>query len=252
MLSDEELVSAVRRSDEAWCAQLATAEPLDFGVAYAAVEHPDVAGASQLRDVWLAETSAESAYAQAEAYFSERGLRCDRWVPASGQAVDPVEGLLASKGWRRVEAVTGALMDWEATSRFAGGSIKVLPARAMKRAYRSTFEGEPEANTAAGVDRLNDAKFDGYVALCDGAPAGRAACLEVGDIARLADLFVIPEFRRRGVGGALAAHFVQIARRISPRAAVTACAANDAGARAFVERCGFACGPKLAAFERGE
>lgn len=249
MLSNEEIISAVRRSDQAMCEQIATWETLEYGVAFCNPEIPSFAGANQLRDVWLADMDGETAFARAEAYYAERGLTCLRWTPASGQAVEPVETLLAGKNWRRVENVAMGLKDWGASAAADDETVRVLPARAMRRAYGRTFEGD-STGESAGTERLNDAKHDAFVCTLNGEPAGRAAYVEVGDIARLADVFVLPGFRGRGVGRSLVGHFLQTARRLSPQVVVASCDSDDAAGRAFLAGHGFAeCGT-LKAFER--
>lgn len=231
------------------CEQIATWETLEFGVAFCCPEIPSFTGANQLRDVWLADIDGQTAFTRAEAYYAERGLTCLRWTPASGQAVEPVEALLTGKGWRRVETLAMGLRDWDASTLTDDESVRVLPARAMRKAYGKTFEGDPTGQ-AAGVERLNDAKHDAFVCTLDGEPAGRAAYVEVGDIARLADVFVLPRFRRRGVGRSLAGHFLRTARRLSPQAVVSSCESSDAAGRAFLEKHGFADCGKLSTFER--
>ncbi len=249
MLSNEEIVSAVRRSDQAMCEQLATWETLEYGVAFCCPELPSFAGANQLRDVWLADIDGETAFSRAEAYYAERALTCHRWTPASGQTADPVDALLTGKGWRRVDTLALGIKDWDAAVVTDDDSVRVLPARAMRRAYGKTFEGD-SADLAAGLERLNDGNHDAFVCTLDGEPAGRATYVEVGDIARLADVFVLPAYRRRGVGRALVGRFLQLARRLSPKSVVASCESSDAAGRAFLERHGFAKFGMVSAFER--
>lgn len=303
-------MAAVRRSDQALCEQVSTWESLDYGVAHWSEDCPELADGNQLRDVWLATMDGAAALAACDAFFGERGLTCQRWTPASGQAIEPVEAIMRQRGWRCVRSAAMGLRDWNAGESEAGGpsaltglnlrvdeavasllhrrpasdatgetpvppqgtappanpkskgrrhtgggdSIRVLPARAMKKAYRATFDGSRDAASAeavrAGIARLDDPNYDSFVAMVGDVPAGRAAYLEVGDIARLADVFVLPEFRRRGVGRALAARFAQLARRLTPRVAVASCDCEDAAAVAFLERCGFAAVGTLTAFDR--
>ena len=253
MSRPDETLSAVRRSDEAWCGQLAVAEPLAFGVAFAATGHPAAPGATQLRDVRLADVSGEAAFAQAEAHFAQAGAACDRWVPASGQPVEPVAALLTPRGWRRVERCAFALQAAAGTARSETSTpddMRILPARAMRKAYAATFAEEPAAARDAALDRLNDANLDAFVAVAGGRAVGRAAYLEVGDIARLIDVRVLADDRRRGVGRRLAAQFVRLAGRLLPRAAVAACDADDAAARAYLSACGFVEDGRLIEFRR--
>lgn len=248
-LPNSETPSAVRRTEQALCEQLSTWESSEYGVAFWSADFPDLASCNQLRDAWLSTVDAETAFERTEAFYTQKGLTCRRWTTAAGQTVEPVEALLASKGWRRIETTAWRLERWDAADG-ADPSIRVLPARAMKRAFQKTFEGATDAEQGAAVERLNDTNHEALVAMIDGKPVGRGAYLEVGDIARLTDVFVLPAHRRRGVGSALAAHFLRTARRLSPRVVVAACRSDDPGARTFLERCGFAPDGALVAFDR--
>ena len=68
-----DISAAVRRSDQVLCEQLATWEPLEFGVAYRSPEHATLAAANQLRDVWLETVPGETAYERTEAHFAAHG-----------------------------------------------------------------------------------------------------------------------------------------------------------------------------------
>lgn len=244
-------ISAIRRSDQAWCAQLATGDPLTFGVAYVAPEFSALSQVNQLRDVWLADVDPAGVYALAENYFAARKSRCTRWVPAADQPVEPVEAILAPHGWRRVEQIVWTLPAGAGLNE-TSGDLRILPARAMRRAYSTTFvDASPDAGAAA-QQRMDDANLDAFVAVRDGEPLGRMGYFEVGDIARLADLYVLPAHRRKGVGTALVDHFAQLARRLLPKLVVAACDADDADAAAFLRHCGLIESGTATEFVRGE
>jgi GNAT superfamily N-acetyltransferase len=238
MPSDADVLTALRRSDRALAEQLSQWESLDFGVAYYSPAFASLAEANQLRDVWLADVDAASAYARAEAYYAERGVKCFSWTPASAQPVEPVEKLLLAKGWRRVERLAMGLVNWDALNAAPRPSIRTLPARAMPRAYRATFADDVSA--AAARERLNDSNLDAFVALVGGQPAGRISYLSVGDAARLADLHVDSLFHEHGVGAALIDRFLVLARRLMPKTVVASVAADDLATQDFIKSCGFA------------
>jgi ribosomal protein S18 acetylase RimI-like enzyme len=251
----DDIIAAVRRSDRAWCKQVCQWETLPFGVAYYSTRFVSLADANQLRDVWLAELDGAAAYEQAEAFYQQRGAKCQVWVPAGAQPVEPVEALLTKRGWRRAELTVMSLARRDAAN--APPDVRILPARAMRRAYRATFAAERGATEAseaqsaeAAEERLNDANYDAFVAMVEQQPVGRIGYLEAGDIARLVDLWVLPEFRRRGVGAAMIARFVRIARRLSPRWVVASVAADDQATRGLLEKCGFATGGVTTEFHR--
>ncbi len=253
MLSDQEVLAAARRSETALHEQIAQWEPLEFGVAYWASAFPHSAEANQLRDVWLADVDARSAFQRAEAFYAERGLTCRAWSPSAAQDVAPVASFLVDAGWRPMETLAMGLADSIGLSTVAATNVRILPARAMPKAFRQTFRrDEPgeEQSTELAFERLNDSSLDAFVAMVEGAPAGRIGYLQVGDIARLSDVFVLPRFRRSGVGRALAGQFMQLARRLSPRV-IVACprAEEEAGAK-FLTRIGFRTVGRLTSFAR--
>jgi GNAT superfamily N-acetyltransferase len=232
-------MTAVRRSDRALAEQICEFESLEFGVAYFSGRLPASIQTNQLRDVWLADVSPEVAFDRAESFYRERNLTCLAWSPASGQAIEPIEHLLTGKGWRRVEHVAMSMEHGELLDGSADPQIRVLPARAMPKALHETFGGD-EAAFQIAAERLNDSHLDPFVATFDKTPAGRVGYLEVGDVARLSDLFVVPEMRGKGVGKALLSHVYQMARRLLPKAVVLSIPATRTREIDLLSRKGFA------------
>lgn len=229
--------------------QVSQWDSLDYGVAYWSTAHPTLPEANQLRDVWLADITADEAYARSEAFFAERSARCGLWTIASSQSEGPVRDLLTGKGWQRLEITVLALARWDLTEAPAEPTIRILPARAMRKAYRATF-GEPSAEGDAAVDRLNDSNLDEFVATIDGAPAGRIGYLSVGDTARITNAFVLPAFRGRRVEFQLMAHVLRLARRLLPKIIVSG--ADTAEAQSFLNQCGFESASTTVEYRRSE
>lgn len=247
------IVTAARKSEQALCEQLSQWESLPYGVAFWSEAFPWAAEANQLRDVWLADVNGQSAFEQAEAYFEQRGLTCGRWTTASGQAVQPVADILVRHGWRKRTSTVWGLSSWALLESPANESIRVLPARAMPKALRATFDdGLPNSDQRAelAAERLNDSRLDLFVAMLDGKPVGRVGYLQVGDIARLSELFVLSESRGAGVGRAMATHFLQLARRLLPHVIVACSDIDDAPAAAFLGPMGFKPAGELEYFEK--
>ncbi|MBX3394383.1 MAG: GNAT family N-acetyltransferase [Phycisphaerae bacterium] len=260
-----DVMTAARRSDRAWYEQVCESESLDFGVAYMTPRFPRFSDGNQLRDAWIADARPDEVYDRCESFFGARGLTCGVWTPASGQDIGPVSELLTARGWRRRDVLAMGLPGRDAHSAPASitdSTIRVLPARAMRRAYRSLLEasameleaaGRSEAVEAAvetGIERLDDSNYDATIAQVDGIAAGRIAYLEVGDIARLVDLDVAAAFRGGEVGDVLVAHFLQTARRLSPRCIVACVEAGDLAGRELLERHGFVPAGELPRFVR--
>lgn len=253
MLSEVEIISAVRRSDQAWCEQVCQWESLGFGVAYSARDFTSLAEGQQLRDVWLNQVDPQAAYEQTETFFGERGLTCSVWALSPEQDVQQAESLLAPHGWQRQDWLAMGLSRWDLASEEVDELIRILPARPMPKAYRQSLSDSAPGDAdgiEAGFRRLDDANYDPFVAVVAGEVAGRAGYLEVGDIARLADFFVSQKFRDRGIDRALVAHFLRMARRLLPRAVVARADARDEQAKAFLQSCGFSAAGTLTHFRR--
>ena len=241
MSNSIDILTAVRRSNRALVEQVAQWESLEFGVAFYSATLPREAAANQLQDAWLAEVDGATAYERAEAYYRERNATCLAWTPASAQAIEPLEALLLPKGWRRVDCLAMHMTDWSALDAQANAAIRVLPARAMPKAFRRsiTETGAGDEETNAAFERLNDSNYDAFVAMSGDQPVGRVAYLEVGDIGRLAELFVTPAQRGRGIGRGLLWHVRQLVRRLGPRAFVASVPAEDDAGASFLQRAGF-------------
>jgi len=248
-LNLEDIVSAVRKSDQALCEQLTDWESLHIGTAHWSHDHP---AANQLRDAWLADVPPDEAYHRAESFFAERSLVCRRWVPAQDQPLEPIDALLTPHGWQRVTCDAYYLDNWDALPPPDETAPTILPARAMRRGYRHTYDDVTGAthDVVAGLERLNDASYAAFVARIDDQVVGRAAYLEISDFARLCDVFVLPDHRRRGAARALIAHILQLARRLNPRIVVAAAPADEAPASALLEHAGFAPAGTLTEYTR--
>ena len=254
-MNHEEVISAVRKSDQAWCEQVGNWESLGHGVAYCAKEFSSLPDVNQLRDVWLADTEPHAAYEQTEAHYQAHGATCHLWVPGSGQPIEPVESFLAGKGWHREELTALGLTAAEVSDSNEDESIRILPARAMQRAYRRSLSESSAGNedyVNAGFERLDDANHDAFLALVDGDAAGRISYLEVGDVAAVMDFHVTPKHQERGVALALMAHVLRLARRLLPRVLATRMPAEDRTGQAFLKRCGFSEAGTLTQFRRSD
>jgi GNAT superfamily N-acetyltransferase len=252
MSNSLDIPNAVRRSDRALVEQVSKWESLDYGVAHSSDAFPTLAAANQLRDAWLAEIDGETAFEQAESYYRLRGLTCRAWTPASDQAIEPLDALLMPKGWRRVDHLALNLADWGARETPPTPTIRVLPARAMPKAFRRSYteSGASDEDTNAAFERLNDSNYDAFVAMSGDRPVGRAAYLEVGDFGRLAELFVAPAHRGQGIGRCLLYHVMQLVRRLGPRAFVASVPADDTATAAYLTHAGFSPAGTLTQFIR--
>jgi ribosomal protein S18 acetylase RimI-like enzyme len=189
------------------------------------------------------------AFAEAEAYFAARGLRCRRWAPAAEQPVEVLQPFLESHGYRCRDLRAMRLGEWPHVA--PNPAIRILPARAMRAAHRQTYlqtvEGaapqpdEPAAELLADLasERLNDPQMDMFVALLGGRPAGRCALFQVGDIGRIMDLYVPIPLRRQGIATALLGHVIALAQRVASRVICLEVDATNTAAIKLLEKFGF-------------
>ena len=253
-MSANDVLSAAGRTEQVWWEQICEWESLDYGVAFTCKRYPSLSEAQQLRDVWLADIAGRDAFDRADSYFSERGLTCSIWTPASGQEDAPVDALLAEKGWRRESIVALGLANADQCPvELEHEGVRILPARAMRRAYRAFLEtihaGDEDACNAA-FDRLDDASYEVLLAVRSGAAVGRIGYHEVGEFARLRDFSIASDSDETDIRRLLIAHFLLRARRLSPRVLVACCPASATDDFAFLTECGFAEGGRLLRFRR--
>lgn len=258
MSMDEPILAAVRRAEQVFCEQVSQPESLEFGVAMTCGQFAASGQANQVREVVLGATPIADALECVDRFYAQRHLTCWRWVVAGGEPVEPHAAFLCGRGWVRRERLALALAEWPASR--IDSSLRILPARAMRRAYRMTHldAGDPCADDetkGAMADeanaRLDDSNYDAFVALCGDVPAGRIAYHEVGDIAAVRDLYVVRALRGRGVARALMAHVLGLARRLGPRILVTLVDSDDAAGRSFLSKQGFRGGGVFPEFHRG-
>jgi GNAT superfamily N-acetyltransferase len=230
------VVSAVRRSDQVYYELVSSRHTIDCAYAYTCGDYPDLAECNFVGEVVLADTP--DPVALVNAHFAERGLRCHRWEPAAIQSPAPVEALVSPLGFERRETAALGLSREPAPAQCP---VRILGGRAMRRAYtavvgqRSAAGGRLSDQLARHqLERLNEPQYDAFVALSGDDPVGMVSLLQVGEIGRICDLYVVPDRRGRGVAAALLAHVISTARRWSLR---TLCARvaleNDAALRVF-------------------
>ncbi|MCP4594208.1 MAG: GNAT family N-acetyltransferase [bacterium] len=240
------ILGAVSRTNEAYVQQVARADLLEWGTAYSSAEFAGLPESNQLCAFTVAnDDEVRRAYPEVEAHFAARGTKCLRWSAAPDRPSESMGQFLFEKGYQRRRALACGLADWPVLS--ARPEVKVLPARATRALYEQTFFNPAATCTsehmalaaAAGLERLDDARYDASVALLDGKPVGRGALLHHGDIGRVIDLYVSVEHRRRGIGTAILLHLLSIARRTMARTICLEVDADDPPARRWVERAGF-------------
>jgi GNAT superfamily N-acetyltransferase len=247
-------VGSLLRAEQAHCAQLCRKDTLDYGIAYTCDRFSRLPEVNQFREVVIDDPGRiPLAFDQTRRHFEERGVTCFRWSPAGGAASGELDEFLVANGFRRETHVAMLAVRW--VERAADPGVRVLPARAMRSALRATFVAspscpEPAMAGEAAVERMDDPRYELLVAMVEGRPAGRCAFHEVGDIARIMDLDVLPEFQNHSVERALLAHVLALARRLAMRNICTTVQADDTHRIAQFLDAGFAQDGTIVEYER--
>lgn len=250
-------VSSLLRCSQAYCLQLCEKHTLEYGIAYYCERFADVPEANQFREVVLDDpANFAEAFEEARAWFASKGLTCHRWATASGTASDALTAFLTDRGFQRRAYTAMSLAQWVELD--APQAVRVLPARAMRRAFRELISADSQATARAPFgsfvesyeQRLDDPQLDMFLALIDQQAVGRCALYQVGDIARVMDLVVRSPYENRGVENALTAHALAFAKRIGMRNICLQIDTCDTGQRAWFERAGFVESGQLVEFHR--
>ena len=131
-------VGMLHRTSQAYCSQLCEKQTLQYGIAYYAQRFAPLPEANQFREVVVQNGALlPVAFAETESWFGDRQLRCDRWVPAVDQPPDPLGAFLSEKGFRPRRLNAMILTEWIDLHPLP--DVRILPARAMRAAFRDTF-----------------------------------------------------------------------------------------------------------------
>ncbi len=233
--------SAALRALQAHTLLLGDSESLDWGVAYVCPRFPNINTANQLREVAIERADdIARAFDEVTDRYTAAGLKCHRWALAADQPPDAIGRFLSARGFRREDHTVMTVDAWVDVP--AADGVRVLPARAMRKALDAILiDAHPGPLTPqrdAAVERLNDPRMEGCVAIVGGAPAGYCTFFEVGDIGYISDLFVSDPHRRRGVGTALMGHVLRLARRLMMRVTCLRVPVDAKNAESLFTRCG--------------
>lgn len=243
----DNIVSAVRRADQIFSEQLGEKVTLECGIAFIDTEYPHSIDDNVFREVWVDQPEKmPAAWSEVEQFYAQRNVVCRGWVPALGQPLEVVEPFLLQKGLVKHSLAAMCLAEWPEIP--ADDGLRVLPARAMRRAFRELYD---DARTAEAEERRFDQpQFDVFVALAGDQVVGRCGLLQVGEIANVRNLYVRSESRRRRVGSTLLAHTVEMARRLMMKIVCANVDVQNTGGIRFLESCGFERAGESAEFYR--
>lgn len=179
-------------------------------------------------------------------------------MPADGAGSPELTDFLTQRGFCRSVWTAFVLPDWRELQ--PPDDVRVLPARAMRTAFRQAVVGMfPEDQLAtpfaeltveACEDRLDDPSYDACVALVENRPVGFYALHQVGDIARIAVLSVLPGHLDQGVEVAMLHHGLTLARRLEPRVVCATVDEHDTLRHGWLAQAGFVPDGEITHFDR--
>lgn len=220
-------VGSLLRCTQAYCQQICDKETLQYGIVFASPRFPLLPELNQFREVTAG--SREQIVAATEEgldWFAARKQPCLTFAPAMGQPTADLELALLAHGFKPKRLAALRLTRWADLT--VPAHLRVLPARAMRSAFRESIladreipEAWRESSADAFAERLDDAALDAFVALMDGKPVGRCSLYQVGDLARVMDFVVPPSFHAQGVDTALLHHALVLARRLAIKHVLT-------------------------------
>lgn len=246
--SSDDLLRLFHRTELHWTRHLGEETQLDVGTAFTNPELPRVWNANRVLDAALpAGVTPSEAVGEVEQHFAAQGLRCHQWImnPAAPreQTAPLVEHLLTA-GWRAEPADVLHLRSTTIARAAELPGITVIPARASFRharqlhEERSTEWNEPQLVEAA-MAHLDDPHWDALLALRDGAAAGGAGVLAVGDIGRIDQVYVSTRCRHQGIGRMLMQRVLETCARSLFKHVMLSCLPDHAPASTLYGQLGF-------------
>jgi len=262
-------VGCVLRSDQAFYQQITDRCTLEHGICVYSTRYPTLPQANQFREVVIARCEdIPTAFEAAESFFVQKDLTCYRWAPAQGCGtgfqpmadLDALTTFLASKGYKKHVYNAMILTRWLAIKKI--NKVRLLPARAMRAAFRRTFEQEVSNPEKAQVyadayqERLDDPQLDMFVAMIGDMPVGRGALYQVGDIARIKDVYVCPvphldtNIELADIRCAILAHLLTLAQRLEMRNICVRVLRSDESLHQLYESAGFIVDGEIVEYDR--
>lgn len=247
-------LAAFHRTEMAFVRLVRESHRLACGEAHHFAATPTYPGGCLVTDFECEPDQISAALREIDEHYRAIGGRCDRISARPGAPAEEFDAGLRANGFIRKDRSCHARL---AAARAVDSSsdqamlqfrdLKVLPARAMPRAYRKILteqlealaESSREIELAMALDRLDDAQFEPWVAMRGDHAVGTAALHSVGDIGGVHCVYVTPEARRSGVGTALLQRISQTAHRWNLETIYFGMSSAVAVMLPFAQKCGF-------------
>ena len=232
----------------AWTGHLSTETVLDCGRAFVEPKLGEVHYANRMLDAAVPPgMTAEEVVEQVHRHFAEAGSRCWQWVlnvSAPADRTGPLAELLVRQSYRQNVLDILHLPQLPRLTPPAMGDLKIIPARAGFRHFRTLAEEGPIRRdqpqlVEAAMLHLDDSHYDALLAIRGGIPAGCVGVLSVGDIGGIQELFVSEQFRRQGVGTILMSRAMEICERSLFRHVLLSVESSNDSANRLYQKFGF-------------
>jgi ribosomal-protein-alanine N-acetyltransferase len=257
----ETLLRYFHKTEFEWSRHVAEETLLDVGMAMRNAELPRTWIANRILDAQLAEgMTPADAVRLAHEHFAEQGLTCWQWVmnpSAAAENTAPlVEHLLANG--HRIEAAEVMYLQHLPTEpiEVRARDLTIIPTRASFKHARRLFEewaseswNTPELADAAML-HLDDPHYDALLALRDGAAAGHAGVLAIGEIGLIEQVFVTRSLRKQGIATALMSRALEVCARSLFKHVFLSVAPDNAIAGELYHRFGFRKIGKCVAYQK--
>ena len=244
-----DLVRLFHRTSAMWVTHLADGESLDAGTAYANRELTAVSDANNFRDAALHDPlSVGEIVARVESHYAQQGARCAYLVmnpsapPVQTQPL--IDHLLAAGYCRQSDDILYLRkVALQEVAPIAG--LKVIPARASYRHVeilaRQVHSGpHADQQVEAALRHLDDPHYDALLALLGDDPVASLGVMSAGELAQIQQLYVAPDFRRRGIGRLMVNRGLEICARSLSKHIFVLVDPRDDASRSLYAAFGFA------------
>lgn len=220
-------------------------EQLEWGAAVVNPLLAQLGAANCIYDAALAgESSPQEVIASVDAFFNAKGTTCLNWAlnpSQDAQQAQPLADALVAAGYQRRTDEILKLSHMQPPQDVP--QLQVLPGRAALRHVRQLAIARRGDETAQRVElalgRLDDPRYEDLTAMDQNQPVGRVAVLTVGDTGLVHDLYVLPDFRQKGIGRLLLARAIDICDRSQFKQVFLGIPESDQQARSFIQPFGF-------------